>query len=152
MRTSTIEAEVPTAESVHVTEDTLSVDLSDGRTITVPLVWFPRLAHGTTKERKNSHPIGTGYGIHSEDLDGGHKRREPFAGAAVGGSVSRPSKSGCHRDGLAKHGTPADAARRATERLLKPKRGRTNGRRGPREGSSDHEGRWASKKDKPTSH
>lgn len=45
MRTSTGEAEVPTAENVTVTEDTLSVDLSDGRSISVPLTWFPRLAH-----------------------------------------------------------------------------------------------------------
>ena len=69
MRTSTVEAEVPTAESITVTEDTLSVDLSDGRTISVPLAWFPRLAHGTAKERKNWRVIGKGYGIHWEDLD-----------------------------------------------------------------------------------
>ncbi|MBI1747713.1 MAG: DUF2442 domain-containing protein [Acidobacteria bacterium] len=69
MRTSTAEAEVPTAESITVTEDTLRVDLSDGRTISVPLVWFPRLAHGTAKERKNWRVIGKGYGIHWEDLD-----------------------------------------------------------------------------------
>jgi len=69
MRTSTIEAEVPTAESITVTDDTLSVDLSDGRTISVPLAWYPRLAHGTAKERKNWRIIGKGYGIHWEDLD-----------------------------------------------------------------------------------
>ena len=69
MRTSTVEAEVPTAESITVTEDALSVDLSDGRTISVPLAWFPRLAHGTAKERKNWRIIGKGYGIHWEDLD-----------------------------------------------------------------------------------
>ncbi len=69
MRTSTVEVEVPTAESIAVTEDTLSVDLSDGRTISVPLAWFPRLAHGTAKERKNWRIIGRGYGIHWEDLD-----------------------------------------------------------------------------------
>ena len=69
MRTSTVEADVPTAESVTVTKDTLSVDLSDGRTISVPLAWFPRLANGTTKERKNWRFIGKGYGIHWEDLD-----------------------------------------------------------------------------------
>ena len=69
MRTSTVEAEVPTAESIAVTEDTLSVDLSDGRSISVPLAWFPRLAHGTVKERKNWRIIGKGYGIHWEDLD-----------------------------------------------------------------------------------
>jgi hypothetical protein len=64
-----VEAEVPTAESITVTEDTLSIDLSDGRTISVPLAWFPRLAHGTAKERTNWCFIGKGYGIHWEDLD-----------------------------------------------------------------------------------
>lgn len=69
MRTSTVEAEVPTAEDITITEDTLRVDLSDGRTISVPLAWFPRLVHGTTKERKNWRLIGKGYGIHWEELD-----------------------------------------------------------------------------------
>jgi len=69
MRISTVEAEVPVAENVMVTEDTLSVDLSDGRTISVPLAWFPRLMHGTPKERGNWRLIGKGYGIHWKDLD-----------------------------------------------------------------------------------
>jgi hypothetical protein len=69
MRISTIETEIPFAENVTVTEDTLSVDLSDGRTISVPLAWFPRLMHGTKKERGNWRLIGKGYGLHWEDLD-----------------------------------------------------------------------------------
>ena len=69
MRISTVEAEVPVAEDVTVTEDTLSVDLSDGRTISVPLAWFPRLIHGTQKERENWRLTGKGYGIHWEALD-----------------------------------------------------------------------------------
>jgi hypothetical protein len=69
MRISTVEAEVPVAEGVTVTEDTLSVDLSDGRTISVPLAWFPRLMHGSQKERDNWRLIGKGYGIHWQDLD-----------------------------------------------------------------------------------
>lgn len=69
MRISTVEAEVPVAEKVTVTEDTVSVELSDGRTIAVPLAWFPRLIHGTKKERHNWRLIGKGYGIHWEDLD-----------------------------------------------------------------------------------
>jgi len=60
---------VPAAEKVTVTEDTLSVDLSDGRTITVPLAWFPRLLHATPKERNNWRVIGKGHGIHWTDLD-----------------------------------------------------------------------------------
>jgi hypothetical protein len=69
MTTLAVEIEVPNAESATVTEDTLSVDLSDGRTISVPLAWFPRLVHATTEERANWRLIGTGQGIHWEDID-----------------------------------------------------------------------------------
>lgn len=69
MRMSTFEAGVPVVTHVTVTDDTLSVDLSDGRTISVPLAWFPRLLHGTKKERNNWRLIGKGYGLHWEDLD-----------------------------------------------------------------------------------
>ena len=69
MHTSTIEIEVPAAENVTVTEDTLSVDLSDGRTISVPLAWFPRLTYASQSEQNNWRLIGKGYGIHWEDLD-----------------------------------------------------------------------------------
>jgi hypothetical protein len=69
MRISVVEIEVPNAERVMVTEDTLSVDLNDGRTISVPLAWFPRLLHASRQERKNWRLIGKGQGIHWEDLD-----------------------------------------------------------------------------------
>jgi hypothetical protein len=69
MTTSAVEIEVPNAESVTVTEDTLSVDLSDGRTISVPLTWFPRLVHATPEERSHWRLIGKGQGIHWEDID-----------------------------------------------------------------------------------
>lgn len=61
--------EVPNAQNVAVTEDTLTVNLSDGRTLSVPLVWFPRLVHGTPAERSNWRLIARGEGIHWEDLD-----------------------------------------------------------------------------------
>lgn len=64
-----VEIEIPAAEDVKVTEDTLSVNLSDGRTIAVPLEWFPRLLHATAKERNNWRLIGKGQGIHWEDID-----------------------------------------------------------------------------------
>lgn len=54
---------------VTVTEDTLSVDLEDGRTISVPIGWYPRLAYGTPAERANFRISGAGYGIHWSDLD-----------------------------------------------------------------------------------
>ncbi|MGH8549074.1 MAG: DUF2442 domain-containing protein [Methylococcales bacterium] len=52
-----------------MTEDTLSVDLSDGRTINVPLAWYPRLTFASQSEQSNWRLIGKGYGIHCEELD-----------------------------------------------------------------------------------
>ncbi len=52
-----------------VTDDTLSVDLEDRRTICVPIGWFPRLAHGTPAERSNFQISGAGFGIHWPELD-----------------------------------------------------------------------------------
>ncbi|MEI6067276.1 MAG: DUF2442 domain-containing protein [Methylococcaceae bacterium] len=69
MHTSRIEIEVPAAENLTITEDTLSVDLSDGRTISVPLAWYPRLTYASQSEQDNWCLIGKGYGIHWEDLD-----------------------------------------------------------------------------------
>ena len=54
---------------VIVTNDMLSVDLEDGRTIAVPIGWYPRLAYGTAVERANFQISGAGYGIHWPDLD-----------------------------------------------------------------------------------
>ncbi|MYE90038.1 DUF2442 domain-containing protein [Candidatus Poribacteria bacterium] len=56
-------------KDVQVTEDTLSVDLIDGRTITVPLVWYPKLLHATPGQRTNWQICGGGYGIHWPDID-----------------------------------------------------------------------------------
>ncbi|MFN3332162.1 MAG: DUF2442 domain-containing protein [Caldilinea sp.] len=55
--------------SVEVTDDTLSVDLEDGRTISVPIGWYPRLAYGSPAERSNFQISGAGLGIHWPDLD-----------------------------------------------------------------------------------
>ena len=60
MSISAVEIAGPNAESVTVTEDTLSIDLSDGRTISVPLAWFPRLLHATQAERNNWRLISKG--------------------------------------------------------------------------------------------
>jgi hypothetical protein len=54
---------------VQVTDDTLTVNLADGRTVSVPVEWYPRLAHGTPQEQKNWRLIGLGAGIHWPDLD-----------------------------------------------------------------------------------
>lgn len=56
-------------KDVRIDADTLSVDLMDGRTITVPLVWYPRLANATAAQRSRWKVAGAGYGIHWPDID-----------------------------------------------------------------------------------
>lgn len=55
--------------NVSVTDDTLSIDLEDGRTLSVPIGWYPRLAYGTPIERSHFEIGGAGYGVHWPDLD-----------------------------------------------------------------------------------
>jgi len=69
MSTLLTEIQVAKAEKVTVTDDSLTVDLSDGRTISTPLAWYPRLVHGTPLERDRWRLIGDGEGIHWPDLD-----------------------------------------------------------------------------------
>src|ERR1700691_6817068 len=69
MSTSGTELREALAQSVSVGDDALVVDLADGRTIAVPLAWFPRLAQGTATERANWRLIGGGEGIQWADLD-----------------------------------------------------------------------------------
>ena len=57
------------AQRVSLTDDTLVVELIDGRTITVPLTWYPRLAHGSQAERAHWRLIGEGEGLHWPELD-----------------------------------------------------------------------------------
>jgi len=66
MSSLTVEAR---AQKVLVEDDALIVDLSDGRTISVPIAWYPRLLHGKTEERNNWRLIGDGEGMHWPDLD-----------------------------------------------------------------------------------
>ena len=54
---------------VHFGDDCFSVDLVDGRTITVPYAWYPRLLHATPEQRSNWVTAGGGYGIHWPDID-----------------------------------------------------------------------------------
>ncbi len=69
---NTINSVSPTAVlalSVRFSDDTLIVSLSDGREVSVPLEWFPRLRNATPKQRKNWRLIAKGIGIHWEDVD-----------------------------------------------------------------------------------
>ena len=69
MTSSPIEHRPAVATSVHVSVDTLTVGLADGRSIAVPLAWYPRLSAATPAERNHWRLIGRGEGIHWPDLD-----------------------------------------------------------------------------------
>jgi len=86
MTTSATETTTPLATGLAVTEDTLTVDLSDGRTVSVPLPWYPRLLHATGKERGNWRLAAQGEGVHWQDVD------EDVSVAAL--IAGRPSSEG----------------------------------------------------------
>ena len=69
MTTSATETTLPRASAAMVTDDTLTVDLVDGRSVSVPLTWYPRLLHGSPEERRKWQLIARGEGIHWPDLD-----------------------------------------------------------------------------------
>ena len=69
MSFSAVEPREALATRVEVSEDTLSVDLADGRTIAAPLAWYPRLAHATAEERGTWRLIGGGRGVHWPEID-----------------------------------------------------------------------------------
>ena len=92
MITSAVEIAIPFVENVTVSDDTLTVDLSDGRSLSVPLAWFPRLAHASSAERKHWRLIGRGVGIHWEDIDEDISVEGLIAGKASGESQASFSK------------------------------------------------------------
>ncbi len=69
MSSSMVEAREALATRVEVSEDTLSVELADGRTIAAPLAWYPRLVHATAEERGSWRLIGRGRGVHWPAID-----------------------------------------------------------------------------------
>ncbi|MBI4203455.1 MAG: DUF2442 domain-containing protein [Betaproteobacteria bacterium] len=73
-------------KDVRFTDDTISVDLLDGRTIIVPLAWFPRLLHATPGQRENWELAGAGYGIHWPDIDEDLSTEGLLRGAPAPGS------------------------------------------------------------------
>jgi len=79
-------------KNVIFTDDTLAVDLVDGRTIVVPLVWYPRLLDASAEQRQNWLVSSAGYGIHWPDIDedlstAGLLRGAPAAPEHAGGRV-----------------------------------------------------------------
>ena len=69
MSTTPTETAEPLASEVFVSDDELTVHLVGGRKLSVPLVWFPRLLHGSREQRSRFELIGEGEGIHWEELD-----------------------------------------------------------------------------------
>jgi len=69
MSSSAEQIEKPRAVSVSTSDDELTVQFSDGRTISVPLSWYPRLEHATSEERQDWELIGHGSGIHWPAVD-----------------------------------------------------------------------------------
>ena len=88
MSSSPTDAKSGSAKKVSVSDDTLVVDLTDGRTVSVPTDWFPRLSHGSVSERDNWRLIGQGEGIHWPDLDEDISVESLLAGRASGESQS----------------------------------------------------------------
>ena len=86
MSSSTVETD-PRAQEVLVTEDELTVSLVDGRRVSVPLAWFPRLLHASPAERSNWQLLGDGEGIHWPDVD------EDLSVAGILRGTPAPAKS-----------------------------------------------------------
>ena len=78
----------PLAASVSVTEDELVIELVDGRTVAVPLAWYPRLLHGTPEERAQWQLTGRGVGIHWPALDEDISVAHVLAGVPSGESAA----------------------------------------------------------------
>ena len=69
MTTSATDLVVPAATAVSIDDDTVVIELADGRTISAPLAWYPRLLHATQAERASACLIGRGTGIHWPDVE-----------------------------------------------------------------------------------
>ena len=69
MTSSTLEIQIPTIRAVEVSRTTLTFTVEDGRSVSAPIDWYPRLAAGTVEECENWSLIGAGYGAHWPDLD-----------------------------------------------------------------------------------
>lgn len=86
MTTLVIDGAALQARSVSLTEDSLVVELADGRSVSAPLAWYPRLLEGSASERDNHRLIASGEGIHWPDLDEDISVEGILAGRASGES------------------------------------------------------------------
>jgi hypothetical protein len=92
MTFSRIDIRVPDAERVVINDDSLTVELSDGRSVSVPLTWYPRLLHATAAEREQWRLVGRGEGIHWNALDEDISVESVLAGKGSGESQSSLKK------------------------------------------------------------
>ena len=101
MHTSVLEVRVPDAGEITMTEDTLTAELSDGRTISVPLAWYPRLVHATEHERGNWRLTRRGRGHPLARPRRGHQRGRAARGPGFGREPTVASSDGLKtkRDG-----------------------------------------------------
>jgi hypothetical protein len=79
-------------KDVRFTAETMTVDLMDGRSITVPLVWYPRLASARRDQLSRWETAGAGYGIHWPDLDEDLSTEGLLRGAPAGARAAKPKK------------------------------------------------------------
>ena len=108
MSSSTVETSSVLVIRVAVTDDTLSVELTDGRTIGAPLAWYPRLAHGTRKERNSWRLIAGGRGIHWPDLD-----EDISVANLLAGQASSESQASLRKWLAARKGKKANSQRKS---------------------------------------
>lgn len=92
MNSLVVEIREASAQNVTVSKDALTVDLVDGRTIIVPLVWYPRLWHGTPEEQSNFEIIGDGTLIHWPGLN-----EDPGVSGILAGRPSGESRQSLQR-------------------------------------------------------
>ncbi len=92
MTTSAIDSSATQATMIRLTDDALILDLADGRTVSTPLAWYPRLLHGSPAERANHRLIGSGEGIHWPDLDEDISVEGVLSGRASGESAASLQK------------------------------------------------------------
>lgn len=114
MTISTAEARTAFAASVTVADDTLTVELTDGRTISAPLAWYPRLLNGSIDERSHWRLIGQGVGIHWPDLDEDISVRNLLDGKPSGES-QQSFRTWLDRRGGSPPGGPGNSADRAID-------------------------------------
>lgn len=100
MSSSPVERAPVYAQNVVITEESLNVELLDGRTISVPLRWYPRLSAASSQERANWTLIGRGEGIHWPDLDEDISVANLLAGSRSGESQTSFKRWLASRDGV----------------------------------------------------